>query len=168
MNIDIRAWQMADAASLVKAINNKKVQDNLRDGLPFPYTVSDAEAFISAMLQANPNDTFSWAIIVDGTVIGGIGAFRKDNAHRFSAEMGYYIAEDYWGKGIMTEAVKKACADLFHHTDIVRIFAEPYAFNTGSCRVLEKAGFEYEGTLRKNAIKNGRFVDMKLYAIVKD
>lgn len=168
MNTKIRAWKIEDAESLAKAINNKKVQDNLRDGLPFPYTVSDAKDFISAMLTADSHNTFAWAITVDNVAVGSIGVFRKDNVHRLSAEMGYYIAEEYWGKGVTTQAVKQACNYIFENTDIIRIFADPYAFNTGSCRVLEKAGFVYEGTLRKNAYKNGQIIDMKLYAIIKD
>ena len=168
MNIKIRSWRIEDAKSIANALNNKKVQDNLRDGLPFPYTVSDAKDFISAMLTADKNITFAWAITVDDIAIGSIGVFRKDNVHRLTAEMGYYIAEEYWGKGIAAEAVRQVCTYLFENTDIVRIFAEPYDFNTGSCRVLEKANFVYEGTLRKNAFKNGQFLDMKLYSIIKN
>ena len=168
MNVKIRSWRIEDAKSIANALNNKKVQDNLRDGLPFPYTVSDAKDFISAMLTADKNITFAWAITVDDTAIGSIGVFRKDNVHRLTAEMGYYIAEEYWGKGIAAEAVRQVCTYLFENTDIVRIFAEPYDSNTGSCRVLEKANFVYEGTLRKNALKNGRITDMKLYSIIKN
>jgi len=168
MNIKIRSWRIEDAKSIANALNNKKVQDNLRDGLPFPYTVSDAKDFISAMLTADKNITFAWAITVDDTAIGSIGVFRKDNVHRLTAEMGYYIAEEYWGKGIAAEAARQVCTYLFENTDIVRIFAEPYDSNTGSCRVLEKANFVYEGTLRKNALKNGRITDMKLYSIIKN
>jgi len=168
MNIKIRSWRIEDAKSIANALNNKKVQDNLRDGLPFPYTVSDAKDFISAMLTADKNITFAWAITVDDTAIGSIGVFRKDNVHRLTAEMGYYIAEEYWGKGIAAEAVRQVCTYLFENTDIVRIFAEPYDSNTGSCRVLEKANFVYEGTLRKNAFKNGQFLDMKLYSVIKN
>jgi len=168
MNINIRSWRIEDAESIAKALDNKMIQDNLRDGLPFPYTISDAKDFISAMLAADSNNTFAWAITVDDVAIGSIGVFRKDNVHCLTAEMGYYIAEEYWGKGIATEAVRQVCAYIFENTDIVRIFADPYDFNAGSCRVLEKAGFVYEGTLRKNALKNGQIIDMKLYAIIKD
>jgi len=167
MNIGIRLWKIDDAKDLAKALNNKKIQDNLRDGLPFPYTVLDAESYISAMLSADRNTTYAWAITVDDIAVGSVGIFRKDNVHRLTAELGYYVAEEYRGKGVTTEAVKQACRYIFDNTDIVRIFAEPYDSNSASCRVLEKAGFEYEGTLRKNAIKNGQVVDMKMYAMVK-
>ena len=168
MNIGIRAWRIEDSNDLSKALNNKNVQDHLRDGLPLPYTATDAESFISAMLSADRDKVFSWAITVDDVAVGSIGVFRKDNVHRLTAEMGYYITEEYWNKGIMTEAVKLASQFIFNNTDIVRISAEPFAHNDASCRVLEKAGFSYEGTLRNNAIKNGQLVDMKVYAILNE
>jgi len=168
MKIDIRPWKIEDAPSIAKTLNNKKVQDNLRDGIPFPYSVSDAEEYIEKTLNADINTTYMWAITVDEVVAGSIGVFRRDNVHRLTAEVGYYIGEEHWGKGIMTEAIKKACAYIFEKTDIVRIFAEPYSTNAASCRALEKAGFTYEGLLRSNAIKNDKIVDMKMYAIIKN
>lgn len=167
MIVRIRKWELTDAKDLAAALSNKKVQDNLRDGLPFPYTEQDGKDFISAMLAADENDTFAFAITADGKVVGSIGAFRQGNIHRQTAELGYYIAEEYWGKGIMTEAVKLLCEYVFSNTDIIRIYAEPFAHNIGSQRVLEKAGFQYEGTLRSNAVKNDKFLDMKIYGKVK-
>ncbi|MBQ3501092.1 MAG: GNAT family N-acetyltransferase [Oscillospiraceae bacterium] len=167
MNCKIRRWELSDARDLATALSNKKIQDNLRDGLPYPYTEQDGKEFISAMLAANENDTFAFAITVNGKVIGNIGAFRQTNIHNKTAELGYYIAEEYWGKGIMTEAVKQLCDYVFSHTNIIRIYAEPFAYNIGSCRVLEKAGFQYEGTLRSNALKNGNVLDMKMYSKLK-
>ena len=167
MKIQIRKWKLSDASDLAAALSNKKILDNLRDGLPYPYTEQDAREFISAMLAADEDETFAFAITADGKVIGSIGAFRQGNIHRQTAELGYYIAEDYWGKGIMTEAVRQLCNHVFTHTDILRIFAEPLAHNLASCRVLEKAGFQYEGTLRCNAAKNGAILDMKMYAQLK-
>ena len=166
MECRIRKWRLDDAADLARALNNKKVQDNLRDGLPYPYTEQDARAYISAMLEADPNATYAFAIAVDDRAIGSIGAFRQGNIHARTAEMGYYIAEPFWGQGLGTSAVKQTCAYVFEHTDIIRIFAEPFAFNTASCRVLEKSGFICEGVLRSNAVKNGRVIDMKMYSII--
>ena len=163
----IRKWELSDAKDLAAALSNTKVMENLRDGLPYPYTEKDGTDFISAILSADQNDTFAFAITVNDKVIGSIGAFRQENIHRQTAEMGYYIAEEYWGKGIMTEAVKQLCSSVFENSDIIRIFAEPFAHNTGSCRVLEKAGFVYEGTLRSNAVKNGKLLDMKMYSLLK-
>lgn len=163
----IRKWKLADARDLATALSNKKVQDPLRDGLPYPYTEQDGKEYISAMLAADEDDTFAFAITADGKAIGSIGAFRQDNIHRQTAELGYYIAEEYWGKGMMTEAVNQLCDYVFTHTDIIRIYAEPFAYNIASCRVLEKAGFKCEGTLRSNAVKNGKALDMKIYAKLK-
>ena len=167
MKCRIRKWKLSDAKDLAAALSNKKVQDNLRDGLPYPYTEQDGKEFISAMLSADENKTFAFAIIVDDMVIGSIGIFRQDNIHRQTAELGYYIAEEYWGKGIMTEAVKQICEYVFAKSDIIRIYAEPFAYNIASCRVLEKVGFQYEGTLRSNAVKNGKVIDMEMYSLLK-
>lgn len=168
MKCRIRKWELSDAKDLAVALSNKKVQDNLRDGLPYPYTEQDGKDFISAMLSADENETFAFAITVDNTVIGSIGVFRQENIHRQTAELGYYIAEEYWGKGIMTEAVRQICECVFSESDIIRIYAEPFAYNMASCRVLEKAGFQYEGTLRSNAVKNGKVLDMKMYSLLKE
>lgn len=167
MICEIRKWKLTDAGDLAAALSNKNVLNNLRDGLPYPYTEQDGEDYISAMLAANENETFAFAITVNGKVIGSIAVFRQGNIHRLTAELGYYISEEYWGKGIMTDAVKQICRYVFDKSDIIRIFAEPFAYNTASCRVLEKAGFQYEGTLRCNAIKNGKLIDMKMYSRLK-
>lgn len=167
MECHIRQWEITDAADLAEALNNKNIQNNLRDGLPYPYTEKDAIYYIQAMLHSDPNATFAFAITVDNKAVGSIGVFRKDNIHSRTAEMGYYIAEPFWGKGIGTDAVKEVCNYIFNSTDIIRIFAEPFAYNTASCRILEKSGFVYEGTLCSNAVKNGQILDMKMYALVK-
>ena len=168
MTCRIRKWKLSDAKDLAMALSNQKIQDNLRDGLPYPYTEQDGTAYISAMLSADENETFAFAIIVDGKAVGSIGVFRQGNIHRQTAELGYYIAEEYWGKGIMTEAVIQICEYVFEKSDIIRIYAEPFAYNAASCRVLEKAGFQYEGTLRNNAVKNGKVIDMKMYSLLKE
>ncbi|MDE6658455.1 MAG: GNAT family N-acetyltransferase [Oscillospiraceae bacterium] len=163
----IRKWKLSDASDLALALSNKKIQDNLRDGLPYPYTEQNATEYIQAMLSADENKIFAFAITIDNKVIGSISIFRQENIHRRTGELGYYIAENYWGKGIMTEAVKQICEYVFNNTDIIRIYAEPFAYNSASCRVLEKAGFQLEGILKNNAVKNGKIIDMKLYALTK-
>ena len=167
MNCKIRKWKLTDAKDIAVALSNKKIQDNLRDGLPYPYSEQDGIDFISSMLSANEDETFAFAITLDDKAIGSIGVFRQQNIHRQTAEMGYYIAEEYWGKGIMTDAVKQTCDYVFKNSDILRIYAEPFAYNIGSCRVLEKTGFQYEGTLRNNAVKNGKVIDMKMYSLLR-
>lgn len=167
MDCKIRQWTIEDAADLASAVNNKNVQDHLRDGLPYPYTEEDAKDFINAMLSADKNSVFPFAIASGRKAIGSIGVFRKENIHFRTAELGYFIAEPFWGKGFGTSAVRQICRYIFENTDIIRIFAEPFAYNAASCRILEKSGFSYEGTLRNNAFKNGRILDMKLYALIK-
>lgn len=167
MTCKIRKWKLSDAKDLAAALSNRKVQDNLRDGLPYPYTEQDGVDYISAMLSADENETFAFAVTIDDKVVGSIGIFRQDNIHRQTAELGYYIGERHWGKGIMTEAVTQICDYVFEKSDIMRIYAEPFAYNTASCRVLEKAGFQYEGTLRSNAVKNGKVIDMRMYSLLK-
>lgn len=164
----IRKWRLEDAADLAVALSNPKVQNNLRDGIPYPYTEEDGKEYISSMLSADANGTFAFAITVDDKAIGSIGVFRKENIHSRTAELGYYVAEPYWGKGIGTEAVKQVCTYVFNQSDIMRIYAEPFARNAASCRVLEKAGFTFEGVLRKNAVKNGEVLDMRLYSRLSD
>ena len=163
----IRQWRESDAPDLAAALSNKKILDNLRDGLPFPYTEKDGLDFIKAMLSAEKNDTFPFAVNVDDKAISSIAVFRQGSIQRLTGELGYYIAEEYWGNGIMTQAVRQICEYVFKNSDLIRIYAEPFAYNTASCRVLEKAGFQLEGVLRNNAIKNGKVLDMKMYSLIK-
>lgn len=167
MDCKLRPWRPDDAAQLAAILNNKSILDNLRDGIPFPYTLDDAKAFIAARLIGDKDLSFPFAIVRHDQVIGSIGASRLNNIHFRSAEIGYYIAQPLWGQGLGTSAVQQLCARLFADTDILRIFAEPFARNAASCRVLEKAGFQYEGTLRANAVKKGEVLDMKMYALIR-
>lgn len=168
MNCTIRKWRLSDAGDLAAALSNPRVLNNLRDGLPYPYTAADAEDYICAMLSADENSTFAFAVTLEDRAIGSIGAFRQGNIHSRTAELGYYLAEEYWGRGLMTQAIRQICQWIFTHTDILRVYAEPFSYNTGSCRVLEKAGFHYEGLMKNNAVKNGKLLDMKLYALTRD
>lgn len=163
----LRPWRMEDVPALASTLSNEKILRNLRDGLPYPYTEKDAAAYLSAVLAAPAEELFAFAITVEGKVVGNITAERQRNIHRQTAELGYYLGEAFWGRGIMTSAVRQICHDVFAESDILRIFAQPFAENIASCRVLEKAGFTQEGVLRKNAVKNGRVLDMKLYSLVR-
>lgn len=161
----IRRWRPEDAAALARAINDKAVQANLRDGLPFPYTASDAEAFIGFALS--DGNMYSFAVTENDVCIGCISVTRGENIHRLTGELGYYIARERWGRGYATGAVREICRYIFENTDIRRIYAEPFADNAASCRVLEKAGFTFEGTLRSNAIKSGRIRDTRMYSLLR-
>ncbi|GFI61599.1 putative ribosomal N-acetyltransferase YdaF [Clostridiales bacterium] len=167
MKCKIRQWRFEDASDLAVAINNPNVQNNLRDGIPYPYTKNDAAEFIELMLNSDKN-TIPFAIEYYGKVVGSIAVYRGDNIHFRTGEIGYYIGEDYWGLGITTDAVSQICSYIFNNTDIIRIFAEPFSYNIASCKILEKNGFKQEGILRKNAFKNGNIYDMVLYSLVKE
>ena len=167
MKCKLRTWRLSDAKDLAAALNHRSVLNNLRDGLPFPYTEQDAKEYIIATLSANEDDTFAYAITLDDRVIGSIGAFRQGNIHRQTAELGYYLAKEYWGRGIMTDAIRQLCGHIFETTDILRIYADPFSYNDGSRRALEKAGFTREGTMKGSAVKNGKVVDMTLYSLTR-
>lgn len=167
-NIVLREWEEADAERLAEIANNKKIYDNLRDAFPHPYSIDDARQYIA--LQNNEDNKLSkvFAIVVDGKVAGSIGGFIKDDIYRKNAEIGYYIAEEYWGRGIMTKAIKLITRFLFDNFDIIRVYAEPFARNKGSRRCLEKAGFRLEAELKCNVIKNGIIENSCIYAVLKD
>ena len=167
MNCILRKWRLSDAQDLAAALNNEKIQNNLRDGLPFPYTQQDARDYIITMLSSQEDSAFAYAITIDDRAVGSIAAFRQGNIHRRTAELGYYLAESCWGRGIMTDAIRQLCGIIFETTDILRIYAEPFSYNTGSRRALEKAGFRFEGMMKNNAVKNGKVVDMALYSLTR-
>ena len=158
----IRDWQPNDASSIVKYANNKKIWLNLRDAFPHPYQFSDAEIFLSKIVRQNPRTIF--AIANNKEAIGSIGLRLGEDVHRFTAEMGYWLAEPFWNKGIMSKIVIRFTEFAFEKFALNRIFAEPYKENTASVRVLEKAGFVLEGTLKASAFKNGKVLDQFLYS----
>ena len=162
---EIRPWSGHDIDALVKYANNRKVWLNLRDAFPHPYTAASAQAFLEMVGRQSPTTYF--ALAAREEAIGSIGISLNRDVHRLTAEMGYWLAEPYWGQGIMTETVARFSDYAFDHFGLVRIYAEPYANNPGSCRVLEKAGYALEGRLRSSAIKDGRMLDQFLYAQVR-
>ena len=158
----IRDLRIDDAPSIAKYANNRKISINLRDGFPYPYQLSDAENFLSKVAKQNPRTVF--AIANDKEAIGSIGLMPGEDVHRFTAEMGYWLAEPFWNKGIMSEVVSRFTDVAFEKFELNRIFAEPYIDNTASVRILEKAGFVLEGTLRASVFKDGKVLDQFLYA----
>jgi RimJ/RimL family protein N-acetyltransferase len=165
--IILRKWQASDAERLAEIANNKKIYDNLRDAFPHPYNTDDAKAYISVVGQDNELSKV-FAIETDGVIVGSIGAFLKEDVYRKNAEIGYYISEDYWGKGIATKAIKAIAQHIFDNYDVIRIYAEPFARNMGSRKVLEKSGFRLEATLKNNVIKNEVIEDSCIYSILKE
>jgi RimJ/RimL family protein N-acetyltransferase len=158
----VRSWRIEDAPSLVRHANNPRIARNLRDAFPHPYAPADAEAFLRANVGATPEVNF--AIAVDEEAIGGIGLRLGTDVERRSAELGYWLSEEYWGRGITTAAVRAVTAHAISAHGLTRVFATPFEGNAASCRVLEKAGYVLEGTLRRSVIKDGRVLDKHLYA----
>lgn len=161
----LRTWQTEDASSLAQELNNKKIWDNCRDVLPYPYRREDAEAIIDVIKKKEGIHDF--CIEVNGKAVGNIGFMPGADVERFNAEVGYVIGEEYWNKGIMTDALQEAVRYYFAHTDIVRVFAFVFEHNLPSMRVLEKAGFNKAGVMKKAIFKNERFIDAHLYELVK-
>lgn len=164
-NCEIRAFHEDDAESLQQNANDPEIASRLRDGFPHPYTLSDAHWWIR---QANKQDPFtSFAIAVDGKVAGGCGIILQSDVSARSAEIGYWLGRNYWGRGIATEVVRTITEYAFDTFDLNRVYAMVFEGNEASARVLEKAGYEFEGRLRKAVYKNGRVLDQFAYAIVR-
>ena len=163
----IRSWRQSDAESLAHHANNRKIWLGLRDAFPHPYSIEHAHAFIKAAVAKDPQTYY--CIEVDGKAVGSIGLLLHSDVERVSAEIGYWLSEEYWGKGIVTEALKAVTQHAVTSFELTRVYAVPYATNEASHRVLEKAGYEREGRLRANVIKDGCILDQIMYAfILKD
>ena len=158
----VRTWQKADAESLVRHADNINVARHLRDRFPNPYTRQDARAFLKHATAAN--DPTNLAIEVDGEAVGAIGYVPGHDVERFSAEIGYWLGEAMWGRGIVTEALQLLTEHAFARMNVLRMFALPFADNIGSIRVLEKAGYTREALLRSSSVKYGVVKDQVLYA----
>ena len=162
----LRPWKPEDAPSLVKHANNVRVASNLRDGFPYPYTPSDARNWLNTAGE-NPRDVIL-AIEVNGEACGGIGLHGLTDVYRYNSEIGYWLSEAYWGRGIMTEAVGAVVEHAFTKTIWLRLFAAVFENNPASMHVLEKNGFRKEAIHRKAVMKGGMLMDEHLYALLKD
>ena len=160
----LRRWRVDDAASLVEHANNINVAKHLRDRFPHPYTARDAQLFLKAISTADPPTNL--AIDVDGDAVGGLGYVPGSDIERYSAEVGYWLGEACWGRGIVTEALRIFTEHAFAKLRLLRLFALPFADNQASIRVLEKAGYSCEGILRSSCVKYGTARDQALYARV--
>jgi [ribosomal protein S5]-alanine N-acetyltransferase len=158
----IRDYRPSDAKSLAKYANNRKIWLGLRDAFPHPYTIEDAKKFLEGSIAGLPRIHF--CIEIDGEAVGGIGLRPGEDVHRHTAEFGYWLAEKFWGQGIMSEAVPAFVDFCFKEFSFNRMFAMPHSNNPASARVLEKAEFTFEGRLRKNVVKDGQILDSLLYA----
>lgn len=158
----VRPWRMDDAESLARHANNRKVWIALRDLFPHPYTIEDAHIFLKSVTHSEPVTLF--CIEANEAAVGGIGIHLGIDVHRHTAELGYWLGEEFWGRGIMTEAVAAFTDFCFEEFQLRRIYAEPFANNAASARVLEKAGFAFEGRRKNNVLKDGKLLDSVLYA----
>ena len=163
--ITLRPFREEDLESIQKLGNNPTIASNLRDGFPHPYTMEDAKLFLELAMNADPINRF--AILENDVHVGNIGLHLQTDIYRKSAEIGYFVGEPYWNRGIATEAVKLIVEYGFREWDINRIFAGVFSYNLASARVLEKAGFVYEGTFKNAVTKNGESWDEIRYAILK-
>jgi RimJ/RimL family protein N-acetyltransferase len=162
----LRPWKPGDEQSLIRNANNRAIWRNLRDAFPHPYTLADAKHWIEIANSTNPPCNF--AIVVDGDAVGGIGLVLKDDVFRRSAEIGYWLGEEFWGRGIVTEAVRAVTDYAFSAFDICRVYAGVFEWNPGSMRVLEKAGYEFECRMRKSVTKDSKTIDELIYVMIRD
>ncbi|MEO7312565.1 MAG: GNAT family protein [Chitinophagaceae bacterium] len=163
--IKLRHWHMDDAGELAQMLNNKNVVANLRDGIPFPYTVKDATDFLVNVAPAQ--QAIHFCVDVNRHVAGSISIFPKNDVYRKTAEIGYYVAEPYWKRGIGTRAIGLATEYAWKHLDVVKLYAEVFEFNSASMRALEKNNYHLECIRKKHVIKNGQFWDDYLWVKFK-
>ena len=158
----MRPWRKTDAPSLVRHANNLNVAKYLRDRFPHPYTEKDAKIFLKHVTSTG--DLTNLAIEVGGEAVGAVGYVPGRDIERFSAEIGYWLGEEMWGRGIVTEALSLVTKYIFSELNFLRLFALPFADNPASVRVLEKTGYLREAVLRASSVKYGTPRDQLLYA----
>jgi len=160
----VRSWDPDDLGSLVANADNRNIWLNLRDRFPYPYTRRAGREFIRLAMSQRPETMF--AIAVDNEAVGGIGFTVLTDVERVSAEIGYWLGEPFWGRGIVTEALVAVTRYAIDTCRLTRVYALPFAYNKGSCRVLEKAGYTLEARLRRSAVKDGHIVDQLQYSFI--
>ena len=161
MEFQLREWHKSDMEDMVEHANNYNIAKWLTNQFPYPYTSEDAKNYLDLIKDDNPTKVF--AIVVEGKAVGSIGIFPQSDIHEKSAEIGYWLSEKYWGKGIISRAIQEITTYGFNTFDIVRAFARPFSTNKGSQRALEKAGFELEARLKNALYKNGEIMDEMIY-----
>ena len=162
----VRSWKWSDVEAIVRHANNRNVWINLRDRFPYPYTASDARRWLESVVGFQPEPNF--AIAVGDEAVGGIGFSIQYDVARRSAEIGYWLGEEVWGRGIATDALLAVTDYAFANFDLCRLYANVFAWNPASARVLEKAGYSFEGRLKRSVTKDGQTIDQLMYAIIRD
>ena len=161
----LRPWRAEDVPSLARHANNIRIWRNVRDCFPHPYTEEDARAYIGFAMSEPEIENL--AIIIDGQAVGGIGLEILTDVQRYNAELGYWLSETYWGRGLMSEIISTICSHIFRTTSINRIFAPVFDHNLASMRVLEKNGFTRCGIMHRAAVKDGQTFDMHCFELLK-
>lgn len=162
----LRPWCAADAAALQHHANDHGIWQNLRDSFPHPYTSDDA-AYYLAQVADSPRD-LHLALEVEGEAVGSVGVHFKSDVRRLSAEIGYWVGRNYWGRGLATEAVQAVSDYVFAHSEVRRLYAVVFATNAASGRVLQKCGYVLEATMRQSILKEGQILDSQLYAKIRE
>lgn len=163
----LRPWRMEDVESFVRYCSDPHVRANMFDDFQELASLDKARGFLAGCISAGSDKMWARAIDAGGEAVGSIALIRGTDAYRKSAAIAYWLGRPFWGRGIMSEAVRQICRMAFDSTDLVRISAQPFSTNPASCRVLEKAGFTLEGCLRKSVYKNGQSLDSLLFALVR-
>jgi ribosomal-protein-alanine N-acetyltransferase len=158
--IELRGFVERDIEAIVEQLNNYSVSKFLSSKIPFPYTRSDAEWWVTVGCKSG----ITKAIYLNDTFVGVVGATPGENENSRSAEIGYWLGESFWGQGIATIAASQLTEIIFSCTNIVRLFAYVFSPNKASMRVLEKCGYELEGRLKKAVFKDGVLYDKYVYA----
>lgn len=164
--VNLRPLTMADAPKMAELANNKNISINLRDGFPHPYTLEHAKSFVEMCMAQDPTTIFG--IVYDGEYVGNVGLTKGTDVYRKSAELGYFLGEPYWNRGIMTQAVNLATQFAFERLNVVRVFSSIFEYNIASQRVLEKCGFTREAVLKKAVFKSGQLWDEIRYAKLRE
>ena len=165
MEITLRKWTLDDLDTLVRYGDNPKIAANMRNNYPSPYLREDGIKFINMINEQDPQQVF--AICKDGNPVGSMGVFPGSDIHCKNAEMGYWLAEPFWGQGIVAKAIPQLIEYAYKTWDINRIYAIPFGTNIASQRVLEKCGFILEGRYEKTIFKNGEYLDELVYSVRK-
>jgi RimJ/RimL family protein N-acetyltransferase len=165
VDVKLIIWKPEHSNALATYLNNRNIWNNLRDRVPHPYLLNDARAFIATQQLKKPAENF--AIEYNGEIVGGIGVLLQEDISRLTAEIGYWLAEPFWGKGIITEAIGQMTSYAFSTFGLVRIYAEVFAHNKGSMKALEKSGFHFESIKKNAVIKNDTIIDDHVYVMLK-
>ncbi len=165
MLFKLRPFTTHDLTSLVLHANNSNIANHMTNKFPHPYTTENGKAFIEFASSHNPHHIL--AIEINGEAVGGIGIHPQEDIHCKNAELGYWLAEKYWGNGIISKAIPQMVEYGFTHFDINRIFARPFGSNIASQKVLEKCGFTLEARFKNTIYKQDQFQDELVYAIYK-